>query len=157
MKNTEISTSIYLKNVTVDNFRDCIKLKVSEDQEKFVASNVYSIAESKVETTMTPYAIYANETVVGFCCVEYVPENAPNDKYGVLRFMIGREYQGKGYGKQAMREIISILSQNEDCIEISLSYVPENLAAREFYLSLGFIDQGETNGGENVLHFFVQR
>jgi diamine N-acetyltransferase len=157
MENTKTTTSISIKEVNIDNFRDCIRLKVSENQEKFVASNVYSIAESKVEHTMTPYAIYADETVVGFCCLEYVPENTPNDKYGIPRFMIGKDFQGKGYGKQAMKEIISMLSKNEDCIEISLSYVPENIGARNFYLSLGFVDQGEQNGGENVLHYFVSR
>jgi diamine N-acetyltransferase len=157
MENTKTTTSIFIKEVNIDNFRDCIRLNVSENQEKFVASNVYSIAESKIEHTMTPYAIYADEIVVGFCCLEYVPENAPNDKYGVPRFMIGKDLQGKGYGKQAMKEIISMLSKNEDCIEISLSYVPENIGARNFYLSLGFVDQGEKNGGENVLHYFVSR
>jgi diamine N-acetyltransferase len=152
-----IMNKINLREVTIDNFRDCIKLKVSEDQEKYVASNLYSIAESKVDPSITPYAIYADHLLVGFCCTEYHPENAPNDKYGVPRFMIGKDFQGKGYGKDAMREIISLLSKNKDCIEISLSYVPENIAAREFYLKLGFVDQGEKLGDENVLHYFVKQ
>ncbi|WP_312469914.1 GNAT family N-acetyltransferase [Neobacillus sp.] len=155
MENTEFKQTITLKEVNLDNFRACIRLKVAGDQEKFIASNLFTIAESKVDHSMTPYAIYANETLVGFCCLEYVPENAANDRYGIPRFMIGEEFQGKGYGKQAMEEIISMLSKNDDCIEISLSYVPENQAARNFYLSLGFVDQGEKLSNENVLHYFV--
>ncbi len=36
-----------IRPVTKDNWRELIKLQVSEDQRRFVASNVHSIAESQ--------------------------------------------------------------------------------------------------------------
>jgi diamine N-acetyltransferase len=45
---------VTLRDIDRNNFKRCIKLEVREDQRNFVASNIYSIAESKVEPTFTP-------------------------------------------------------------------------------------------------------
>ena len=54
------------KPVTVENFQECINLKLKKEQEDFCASNLYSIAESKVEPLVIPLCIYVNNTMVGF-------------------------------------------------------------------------------------------
>ena len=37
--------TITLREVTMENFYECIKLTVNEDQKNFVASNTFSLAE----------------------------------------------------------------------------------------------------------------
>ena len=40
---------VTLKDIDRENFRAAVKLEVNEDQKNFVAPNVFSIAQSKVE------------------------------------------------------------------------------------------------------------
>lgn len=58
--------SISLREVTKENWVQCIRLKLAFEQEGLVAPNVDSIAESKFEAHYLPRAIYSNEKVVGF-------------------------------------------------------------------------------------------
>ena len=62
-----------LPDITNDNFRQCIDLKVAKDQKGFVASNMFSLAEAKADGVSNPYAIYADEQMVGFVMVEFEP------------------------------------------------------------------------------------
>lgn len=49
---------IIFKNITRDNFWDCIGLSVEKEQEDFVTTNAVSIAQSKVQPECIPLAIY---------------------------------------------------------------------------------------------------
>ena len=79
-----------------------------------MASNDTSIIEAY--TTITgngyafPFGIYENDTPVGFLMVGYDTddywEDAPaiaKGNYNLWRLMIDERYQGKGYGKEAVR------------------------------------------------------
>ena len=139
--------AISLRPVTRDNFHDVVELKVREDQKTFVAPNVYSIAESKYYPWMTPEAIYAGETLVGFTMTGYSEKDAA---VWIIRLMIADGFQGKGYGREAMRQIIANLSARPDCDRILISYEPENRVAKMLYASLGFAPTGEIRYGEEV-------
>lgn len=54
---------IELRKITWDNWEECINLKVTEEQDNFIASNIYSMAQSYVallndELPPMTYAIY---------------------------------------------------------------------------------------------------
>lgn len=62
---------IRLREITFDNFIECIKLEAKEEQKDFVATNLYSLAEaytalSNGYSIPMPYAIYNDDTMVGF-------------------------------------------------------------------------------------------
>ena len=57
---------VELRPVTKKNFEQVIRLEVSQDQLRYVASNLYSIAESKIFPECIPLAIYDGEKLVGF-------------------------------------------------------------------------------------------
>ena len=84
--------SVELRPVTKVNFGSIIDLEVSQDQVNFVASNLYSIAESKLYPECIPLAIYANETPVGF--LMYAFDNK-DDSYWICRLMIDRYFKAK--------------------------------------------------------------
>lgn len=51
-------TRVVLREITKENFHECIRLQVAEDQVNNVASNVYSLAQAKVNPRLVPLAIY---------------------------------------------------------------------------------------------------
>lgn len=59
------------------------------------------------------------------------------------RFMIGKQYQGKGYGKEAVLEFLDYFKSiyNADKIYISVSL--ENTIARRMYTDIGFKETKE--------------
>lgn len=140
--------NILLKEITRDNFSECVNLKIAEGQERFVAPNVRSIAESKVEPYLVPLAIYDDDTMVGFTLYGRDPENG---HYHIVRLMIDAKCQGKGYGKEAMRKLVGRLKETPDCREVFLSYVPDNLAAEQLYLGLGFQKTGKADEDGEVI------
>jgi len=140
---------IQLKKINKDNYRECLSLKVKEDQSKFVAPNTISLAQAYVfYEDALPYAIYNDEVMVGFIMLSY---DKKDNSYDIWRFMIDEKYQGKGYGKAAIISAIELIKENKDCHEISLSYVPGNTCAEEIYKKVGFKPTGEVDGIEIVM------
>ena len=148
---------VQIKPVTQENIVACVRLQVAENQKEFVAPNVNPIAWAYVDPTFTPYAIMDGETVVGLAAVEYIPENDIEDKHWIPRFMIGANFQGKGYGRKAMEKLIEMISKHDDCDRVRLSVVPENTAAIAFYKKIGFKDTGEQLSGENVMELMINK
>ncbi|MCM3340102.1 GNAT family N-acetyltransferase [Paenibacillus sp. MER TA 81-3] len=147
--------NISLVDVTVDNWKNCIQLSPKEEQRNFVASNLYSIAQSKVEPNLKPCAIYAEDTMTGFVMFDTVPY--PDDGcHWIMRFMIDAAYQGQGYGTAALQTVIDTLKQEYKATAIRISYVPDNTVARDLYVKLGFRDTGERDGEEIILQLGAQ-
>lgn len=46
--------AVELRDVTYENWEECIALRVSEAQRKMVAPNVYSLAQAKVQPECVP-------------------------------------------------------------------------------------------------------
>jgi diamine N-acetyltransferase len=140
-------TTISLRPITVENWRDCIALSVAPEQERFVASNLYSLAETRFNPEKRPCAIYADETMVGF--VMY-GRDLDDGRYWIVRFMIDHREQGKGYGKAALRLVTERLATFTDCDAILLDYETENVAARRFYGGVGFRETGTDAAGQII-------
>jgi diamine N-acetyltransferase len=137
--------AISLRNVTAENWEDCIELTVADSQRSFVASNLYSLAESKFETSFVPLAIYDEEQMVGFLMYGCDPDDG---KYWLVRLMVDQDKQGKGFGKQAVKELLKILQPKTH--EVYVGYKPENVGAQKLYGSVGFRETGEFMYGENI-------
>ncbi len=153
---------IHLEKLTYDNFDDVFDLKIKREQYPFVASNLYSVAEAYVTLVngghVFPFAIYSDEKLVGFIQLAY-GENADQDgvsvekdNYEIWRFMIDKRFQGRGYGKEALRQALEFIrtwpcGKAEYCW---ISYEPENEAAKKLYASFGFEETGEMCGDEAV-------
>lgn len=150
-----------LEKITDDNVWDLIELEVNEDQKSFVASNTTSIIDAYIAITSgghaLPFGIYDGQTPIGFVMIGYKDkdEDAPllaRENYSLWRLMIDKRYQGKGFGKQAVRQILDVmrtfpLGSEEYCC---VSYEPENERAKKLYASFGFEETGEIYCGENV-------
>ena len=144
--------NISLREITPENFKECINLKVSDSQKDFVAPNVVSIAWSKVYPTANIFAVYSDEKLVGFVMFGYDNED---EHYYLGRLMIDEKFQGKGFGKAATLAVIEELKKTDDCKEIYLSFVPENTNAEKLYKSVGFERTGDLNGNEIVMRYKI--
>ena len=145
---------IELRKINKDNCSECLDLKVSDEQKKYVASNVYSLAQAWVFYDMSyPFAIYSDDAMVGFVMMGY---DAEKDLYDIWRFMIDERYQNKGYGKAALKLSIEYLIAEFDIKEIFLSFEPANAVAEKLYGSAGFIRTGEMEDGEIIMKLIVK-
>ncbi|WP_339241828.1 GNAT family N-acetyltransferase [Paenibacillus sp. FSL R5-0517] len=141
---------IHLKRVSVDNWYPCTQLNVTEEQKKsFPASVVYWIAESKVVEDFQPIGIYFDSELVGFAVYSDRPDH--EDNYWLLALMIDTKYQGRGYGREALRKLIDLMQESLKCKRIMIGHRPENDIAGKLYESFGFhrVSEGLI-GGEVV-------
>ncbi|MBU3144378.1 N-acetyltransferase [Clostridium sp. CF012] len=145
--------NIILVEVNIDNWQECVSLKVAENQKKFVTSNSFSLAQSKYEPECTPMCIYNDETMVGFVMLA---EEKDDEKFWICRFMIDEKFQGKGYGKASLAKIMDYIATNYDYDEVYLSEVPENARAKGLYKRFGFEFTGEIEDEEEVMIFKIK-
>jgi diamine N-acetyltransferase len=141
--------AVVLRPIDGRNWREAIRLSVAPEQRVFVASNVYSIAESKFEPEAVPMGIYAGDTMVGFLMF-----GMSGDEMWVWRLMVDHGHQRRGYGRAAMAALIDGLRAMGHH-EVFVSYKPENDVAAQLYASLGFEDTGRVEDGEIVVHLFI--
>ena len=147
--------NIELRPVDDDNREAVLALSVREDQ-PFVAPNDVSLrqfAETEEEApgVARPFAIYADEELVGFCMVIFDPDDEDEeDRYYLWRFMIDQRHQGKGYGQAALDAIIRYFRDN-GADRLYLSTEPENERGLHVYHKAGFKETGVISDGEAVL------
>ena len=93
--------NIELIPVDETNREDCIRLKVTEAQSEYIATNESSLeAASENADVARPFVIYADGEPVGFTMFAFDEEyEDPDDRYWLWRFMIDEKEQGKGFGK----------------------------------------------------------
>ena len=147
---------IHLEPITADNWQIAAALKVRADQDHFVASNLYSIAESQflhrepdgTVWKQTALGIYSDETMIGF--VMYAWEQIHGWDCFISRVMLDAQQQGKSYGKAAMRALLARIEAEAgpDARDIYISYEPTNEVARKLYASVGFAETGKIIDGE---------
>jgi diamine N-acetyltransferase len=151
-----------LEPIDADNWQQAARLKVREDQTHFVASNLYSIAESHfpfVENDGTtwlhfPFAVFDGNEMVGFAMYSAADRD---QKFFIMRLMMDASQQGKGYGKQTMRLLLAHIQRDTTARTISISYHPANDVARKLYAEFGFVETGEMIEGELVAELKIPR
>lgn len=137
-----------LRPVTRENWEALVDLKVREDQKHFVASNLYSIAQSQFgeeyegHWELFPFGIYDGETPVGFLMYGLNLLH-PKQQAFIIRLMVDEKYQGRGFGRFGMEKMIEIIRADERVGQVGISYEPENEGARRLYATLGFVETGE--------------
>jgi len=140
---------VRLEKVTEKTFFPVVRMKVSPEQEKFVAANVMSLAQAWLYYDFAkPFAILDDDTVVGFMMLDW---NEEERLVGIWRMMIGQEHQRKGYGRSALEEVLKMVREAGEFDMVHLSYVENNAAARELYYSLGFRETGEKDDDEIIM------
>ncbi|MEJ0075686.1 MAG: GNAT family N-acetyltransferase [Alphaproteobacteria bacterium] len=145
-----MSEKVRLEDVTVRNWRAVARLKLAPDQQGLVASNLYSIAQSKFDPNAHPRAVYAGDKPVGFLMYDVRETKDQTREASIYRFMIDRNHQGKGYGRAALTQALAEIRAVPGIRKISIGYMPENPVAKPFYASFGFVEAGKDDDGEII-------
>ena len=131
---------INLREITSKNLKSIIDLNVKDDQKDYVASNSVSIAQGHYSKSAWFKGIFYDDRPVGFVMLDLIEEE---NKCFLWRFMIDRKYQGKGFGKIALTQVIDYVRSLNLYTDIKTSYVPAENGAGGFYKNFGFIESEE--------------
>ena len=125
---------IELRTIHEGNYKECLELKASVENEGFVDSVTYSLAEAWVFYKDTkPFAIYENDKMIGFVSM-YVGEGNPQ----IINFLIDDAFRKRGLGTKAAKICIHFLQQEYHAGKVSVPVELKNIAAQEFWERLGF-------------------
>lgn len=105
--------------------------------EEFAVIYKQSLVEAAYEDGLYPLGIYQEETMIGFLLYDY-DETFPG--WSMSRFMIGEQFQGKGYGKQAAMAFLEYFKSKHNAEKLYISVSLENTVARKMYSSIGFAE-----------------
>ena len=146
---------LHLEKITYLNWHDVEDLRVTREQKNYLPDNVTSLAYAGIVREagfhVFTFGIYKGEKPIGFTMIGYDIPYEPDDdlneiyrftrsSYFIWRFMIDKRYQGRGYGREAMKLILEFIKTGP-CRKAEyawLCYAPENTVARRLYASLGF-------------------
>ena len=136
---------VCLRPVTRENWRAVARLKVTEAQREFVAEPCYYLALCCYGGDWHPLAMDVEGQVVGLMMWAVDEKDGSCWLGGIL---VDQAVQGRGYGRRAVREAVSMLNREHGYRHFVLSYQPANLAARQLYQKLGFIETTEWEDDE---------
>lgn len=142
---------IYLEDIDEGNWRT--PLKVAKSQEAWVSSSAGLLARAYAyrEARSRAFLICEQDTPVGmglyYDCEEL-------NSYDLSQFFIDERYQGKGYGKAAVRLILDCLKKDGKYNKVVLCYIEGNIAARNLYEGLGF-SETERDGDEIIMELML--
>ena len=147
-----------LIDVNERNWLDAVKLSVRDDQKGFLDSPVGILARGYVyrDCRAKVIGIAEGDTLVGLALVKDMDEEPAC--YDLQQFMIDSRWQGKGYGSEALRMILSMLEEERkyECVEVCVKN--NNAAALRVYEKAGFTDTGyvDENAPDclNLMYFF---
>lgn len=136
-------STIQLQPITLANARACLALTVAPHQTRFVASTAASLVQAMFEPHWVTQAIYADDVMVGFVMYGHDPEYG----WGILRLLVDVRFQGRGYGRQAIDQVILAI-RAAGGRSVGVSYEAENEVARRLYQACGFVETTEQPFGE---------
>ena len=138
---------VTLREITEENAQAVLALRTTPAQERFVSTVADSLREAERHPDEHPWlrAVYADEQPVGFVMVawDFVPEPPYTDgPYFLWKLLIDHEHQGKGYGTQAVEQVVDLI-RAEGGTELLTSYVAGEGNPFGFYDALGFVPRGD--------------
>lgn len=144
-----IVTGIKIKGIDEYNIKEVKKVSVKENQQSFIETVEECMEEAKIYEQWCPVAVYNNKTIVGFAMYGAFGENPD---VWIDRIIIDGRYQGKGFGKLAMKELIEIVTEKYNVNIVYLSFVDSNGIARKLYEELGFKFTGEYDSEGELIY-----
>jgi diamine N-acetyltransferase len=145
-----VATVVSLEPIDAANLAAVFGLEVAPSQQGFVARNPWSLAQALTEYEVAwPRAIVFDDEVVGFLMLEIDPNDDDGQAFWLWRLMVGAEYQGRGFGQQAVRAACDEVRARGGTA-LYTSWVEGEGGPGPFYLKLGFTTTGEIDDGETV-------
>ena len=143
----EVTYMIELRLVDEHNRAAVLALSVAKKQRGLVADNAFSLGQAALQPACVPLAVYADDIPVGFMMYGMDVDDGEN---WIYRLMTDMRYQGRGYGRGALRLTVARIRAEAPGRDIYISFERSNDAARNLYISEGFLPDGWEIDGETV-------
>ena len=122
-------------------------------QQGFFAADITggrNVLIKKFDPNAHPRGVYAGKELVGFLMYDVWDEKDGTREASIYRFMIDRKHQRKGYGRAALTLALTEIKAVRGIRKISIGYMRNNLVAKPFYASFGFVEVGTDEDGEMI-------
>lgn len=144
--------NIHFEPVTDENRDDVIKLRTAEWQISFVEDVEECLQEADRYHAWRPVGIFDGSTLIGFAMYGFFWQYLPFGRVWLDRLLVDKEYQGRGYGKEAVAKLLDRLCREYGRSKIYLSVYKENTAAIALYEQFGFRFNGKLDTkGEQIM------
>lgn len=133
---------IRLLDVSEQNWRDVISLRVNEKQKNFLDKPVGIIARGYIYRSCNArvLGIYNDSQPIGVALVKDLDEEPAC--YDLQQFMIDERFQNRGFGTEALCLLLSLLSKENKYSQVEVCVHKDNAAALGMYAKAGFADTG---------------
>lgn len=133
---------VRLIEITENNWFDVADLSVREDQRGYVAPAIGILARGYVYRNCNAriYAIDNNGTIIGAALVREFDDEPLG--YDLQQFMIDQRYQGRGYGSDALAQILDNLREEGHYDHVEVCVKKDDAGAIHLYEKHGFVDSG---------------
>ena len=88
------------------------------------------------EKNVIGFNIFHDNKLIGFAMLKEFEKN----KYFLWDYLIDFNFQNKGLGTKALKELISMLKTRYDCSVLTTTYKYGNQPAKRLYEKMGFIE-----------------
>ena len=133
---------IRLVEIDERNFFRVRQLKVGEDQQRFLDSPLGILARGYVYRAQRARVLAAEKDgeIVGLMLVKDMDEEPAC--YDLQQFMIDRRFQGRGFGTEALWQLLALLEREGryPCVEVCVHHA--DAPALRVYEKIGFADTG---------------
>ena len=143
---------LFRRELDRSQLRALFALKVKPEQEDQVAPNAVTIAQAAYEPGGFVWGLWEGDKPVGLLAMIDPAENPDGgeeaaDAAYVWRLMVAADFQGKGFGKNALAEALEVAGEWERP-RVLLSAVEKDGGALGFYERFGFERTGVISHGE---------
>jgi diamine N-acetyltransferase len=143
---------VHLEEINKENYNRVVRLEVKEEQKEVIATNLEPLAQAYAcRDIAMAFAVCDDEKVVGFILLQADKKDC---FYYIWRIMIGKEFQGKGFGEKALLLAVEVLI-NKGAKVIHMSHQTNNYAPSKLYQKIGFKYTGEIEDGEVLMEYHV--
>jgi diamine N-acetyltransferase len=149
-------SAVTLREITDENRRAVLALRVGTSQERFVGTVAGALRDARDIPEGRPWyrAIYADEQPVGFVMLSWSVTPDPPRIIGpwfLWKLLIDERHQGRGYGRDAVK-LIADIARGYGAAQLLTSCVLAQDGPEPFYRRIGFTPTGDLDvNGEIIL------
>ena len=145
---------VTLKPVDRHNLGKALAMRVTEEQNKFVAPNVVSMAQAAVMPEFITRLAYVDDTPVAFALYTLADED--DGEAWIHRLLVPTDKQRMGYGRATLAAVLQEMrAAKPELTRIYISFMSNNDVARRLYEGAGFMDDHRVIEGETVYRFDI--
>ena len=137
--------------ITSHNYDEVKKLHISASQKGNVETVEECCREAEEFSLWHPIAIADGEQLIGFAMYGLWINEGERGRVWLDRFFIDERFQGRGYAKPVLIQLIRKIHEEYGYDEVYLSVYESNQLAIKVYQSLGFAFNGERDINDELV------